>query len=84
MIERAVVLEQGQKVTLQDLPARFGTPAVKDVSNSMSYHEAMGAARRDFIFEALKAANGNRAAAAKVLGRHRTHPMRLIRTLQID
>ena len=84
VMERATVLGQGQKVTLQDLPARFGAPQPKVVSSGMSYHEAIDAARRDFILEALKAANGNRAAAAKALGLHRTHLMRLIKTLQIE
>jgi len=84
VMERAVVLGQGKKITLQDLPARFGTPQPKVVSSGMSYHEAIDAARRDYILEALKAANGSRATAAKALGLHRTHLMRLIKTLEIE
>ena len=84
VIERAVVLGQGPKISLQDLPARLGAPQPKVRSSGMSYHETIDAARRDFILEALKAANGNRAAAAKTLGLHRTHLMRLIKTLRID
>jgi len=84
VMERAVVLGQGQKIALQDLPARFGVPQPKVAASGMSYHEAIDAARRDYILEALKAANGNRAAAAKALGLHRTHLMRLIKTLRID
>jgi len=84
VMERAVVLGQGQKIALQDLTARFGVPQPKVAASGMSYHEAIDAARRDYILEALKAANGNRAAAAKALGLHRTHLMRLIKTLRID
>ena len=84
VMERATVLGPGPKITLQDLPARFGASQPKAVSGGMSYHEAIDAARRDFILEALKAANGNRAAAAKALGLHRTHLMRLIKTLEIE
>ncbi len=84
VMERAVVLGQGPKITLQDLPARLGAPQPKVASSGMSYHETIDAARRDFILEALNAANGNRAAAAKALGLHRTHLMRLIKTLRID
>ena len=84
VMERAVVLGQGPKITLQDLPARLGAPQPKVASSGMSYHETIDAARRDFILEALNAANGNRAAAAKALGLHRTHLMRLIKTLQIE
>jgi len=84
VMERAVVLGQGPKITLQDLPARLGAPQPKVASSGMSYHETIDAARRDFILEALKAADGNRAVAAKALGLHRTHLMRLIKTLRID
>ncbi|MCH6545520.1 MAG: sigma-54-dependent Fis family transcriptional regulator [Deltaproteobacteria bacterium] len=84
VMERAVVLGQGPRITLQDLPARLGAPQPKVASSGMSYHETIDAARRDFILEALNAANGNRAAAAKALGLHRTHLMRLIKTLQIE
>ncbi len=84
VMERAVVLGQGQKITLKDLPARFGAPPPKVAPGGISYHEAIDTARRDYILEALKAANGNRAAAAKVLGLHRTHLMRLIKALRID
>jgi len=84
VIERAVVLGQGPKISLQDLPARLGAPQPKVASSGMSYHETIDATRRDFILEALKAANGNRAAAAKALGLHRTHLMRLIKTLRIE
>ncbi len=84
VMERAVVLGQGPKITLQDLPARLGAPQPKVASSGMSYQETIDAARRDFILEALKAADGNRAVAAKALGLHRTHLMRLIKTLRID
>lgn len=84
VMERAVVLGQGPRITVKDLPSRFDGTQPKVASSGMSYHEAIDAARRDFILEALNAANGNRAAAAKALGLHRTHLMRLIKTLRID
>ncbi len=84
VMERAVVLGQGRNITIQDLPARIGVPETKVAASGLSYHEAVDAARKDFILEALKAANGNRAAAAKALGLHRTHLMRLIKTLKIE
>jgi len=84
VMERAVVLGQGPRITVKDLPSRFDGTEPKVASSGMSYHEAIDTARRDFILEALKAANGSRAAAAKALGLHRTHLMRLIKTLQIE
>ncbi|MGH7771581.1 MAG: sigma-54-dependent transcriptional regulator [Candidatus Binatia bacterium] len=83
VIERAVVLGKGPKVTLQDLPPRIvGTePTVN--RESLSYHEAMDASRRELILRALAQTQGNRVAAAKALGLHRTHLLKLIKSLRI-
>jgi len=85
VIERAVVLGHGPKITPHDLPSRIiGTEAAKTPLDSLSYHEAMEATRRELIVRALAQAQGNRAAAAKALGLHRTHLMKLIKSLGID
>ena len=84
VIERAIVLGEGPKVTLHDLPARivFAEPAKP--RDSLSYHEAVDAYRRELIQRALAQAQGNRAAAAKALGLHRTHFFKLIKSLGIE
>ncbi len=85
VIERAVVLGQGPKITSHDLPSRIiGTEAAKTPLDSRSYHEGMEATRRELVVRALAQAQGNRAAAAKALGLHRTHLMKLIKSLGID
>jgi DNA-binding NtrC family response regulator len=84
VIERAVVLGQGPHVTLSDLPPgimgaeRAARPA------KFSYHEAVAAARRGLIVDALAQSQGNRTAAAKILGLHKTHLLRLMKSLGID
>jgi transcriptional regulator with GAF, ATPase, and Fis domain len=40
--------------------------------------------RRDLILKALADAHGNRAAAAKVLGLHRTHLLKIMKALQLS
>ena len=84
VIERAVVLGQGPNVTVKDLPSRFDGTQLKVASASLSYREAMDTTRRELLLNALAQVNGNRAAAAKALGLHRTHLMRLIKILRID
>jgi Nif-specific regulatory protein len=83
-IERAVVLGEGPMVTVQDLPSRIGLGEPKKTSKGLSYHEATEAYKRDLIIKALDQAQGNRPAAAKALGLHRSHLIRLIKSLQID
>ncbi|MBI2360206.1 MAG: sigma 54-interacting transcriptional regulator, partial [Deltaproteobacteria bacterium] len=83
VIERAVVLGQGPRITLEDLPPRIVGTDPRPRSDSLSYHEATNAYRRELIQKALGQAKGNRAAAAKALGLHRTHLLRLIKALRI-
>ncbi len=84
VIERAVVLGHGPKITPYDLPSRTIETEGKTPSGALSYHEAVEATRRELIVSALDQAQGNRAAAAKALGLHRTHLMKLIKSLGID
>ena len=84
VIERAVVLGQGPKVMLHDLPPGIVGTNQGSPSPDLSYHEAIDAARREMVLKALAQAQGNRTAAAKILGLHKTHLLRLIRSLRID
>jgi len=84
VIERAVVLGQGPKIALSDLPSRVLGKEPRHTSDSLSYHEAIEAYRHELIIQALAHAQGNRATAAKALGLHRTHLMKLIKSLRID
>jgi Nif-specific regulatory protein len=84
VIERAVVLGQGPQITLLDLPPRIVAAEPRIPSDSFSYRQALDAARRDVIVRALAQAQGNRAAAARALGIHKTHLLQLMKSLRID
>jgi two-component system response regulator AtoC len=86
VIERAVVLGDGPVLTIDLLPARIATLKSTDLTDraeATAYHETINHHRRELILKALSQAGGNRAAAAKALGLHRTHLLKLIKALQL-
>ena len=84
VIERAAVLGEGPDITVEDLPPRFAGGHVNNAANGFSYRHAVDAARADVIKRALAHANGNRAAAARILGVHKTHLLTLMKSLRIE
>jgi DNA-binding NtrC family response regulator len=83
VIERAVVLGDGPQLTVHHLPARVLGAQPANIPKELSYHDAINSYRRELIVRALADTQGNRAAAAKALGMHRTHLMKLLKALQI-
>jgi DNA-binding NtrC family response regulator len=83
VIERAVVLGEGPQLTLHHLPARVLGAQPATVPKELSYHDAINSYRRELIVRTLADLQGNRAAAAKALGMHRTHLMKLLKALRI-
>ncbi len=84
VIERAVVLGQGPRLDLSDLPLQSAGGGAAGPSAALSYHQAVDAARREMIRKALAEAGGNRTEAARLLGLHKTHLFRLLKALKID
>ena len=84
VIERAIVLGSGPNISIEDLPEIFATIRTETVPDDFSYHGAMNAARRDVVLKALTQTQGNRAAAAKLLGLNSKYFLRLIKTLRIE
>jgi two-component system response regulator AtoC len=83
-IERAVVLGRGPEVTVRDLPTPLGAASAMPAPDGPGYHAALDAYKRNVIASALARTDGNRAAAAKLLGLQRTYLSRLIRSLGLD
>jgi DNA-binding NtrC family response regulator len=83
VIERAVVLGTGPSVTARDLPGRIAAAEQQETAGDLSYRDALEAARRDVVTQALDRSGGNRTAAAKSLGLHEKYFLRLIKTLRI-
>jgi Nif-specific regulatory protein len=84
VIERAVVLGQGSTIETDDLvPAIAGADAKKP-SEPLSYHEAVDGHRREVIVQALSQTQGNRAAAARLLGLERSYLLKLMKSFHIS
>ena len=84
VIERAVVLGQGPKVALHDLPPRVVGAELAAPAAGLSYRDHLEASKKQLILRALADSQGNQAAAAKTLGLHRTHLARLMKSLSIE
>jgi DNA-binding NtrC family response regulator len=84
VIERAAVLGQGPEITLEDLSPRVAYSDEERTSDGLSYRAAVDAARANVIRRALGTTQGNRAAAARVLGLHKTHLLNLMKSLGIE
>jgi Nif-specific regulatory protein len=83
VIESAVVLGQGPELTAHDLPVKIASTMPKGSRGGFTYHGAIDDYRRELIARTLAHTEGNRAAAAKLLGLQRTYLSRLIKSLRI-
>jgi DNA-binding NtrC family response regulator len=85
VIERSVVLGQPPTLQIEDLSPGI-IAAEADAGNrsmSPSYHESIDEYRREVIVNALAQTQGNRAAAARLLGLQRSYLLKLIKSFNI-
>jgi DNA-binding NtrC family response regulator len=83
-IEHAVVLGSGPVIEATDLPSRFASASFLPASDDLSYRDGVNAARKELVVKALRKTNGNRAAAARLLGLETKYFLRLIKSLGIE
>jgi DNA-binding NtrC family response regulator len=83
-IERAVVLGSGTTINAADLPADLVGKSATTPTEGVSYHEGVNAARKRLVVAALQKTNGNRAAAARLLGLESKYFLRLMKSLGIE
>jgi transcriptional regulator with GAF, ATPase, and Fis domain len=83
VIERAVVLGQTPIIQPEDLPEVILEKPMAKVITIPSYHQALNAAKRKIILEALEQAGGNYVPAANALGIHVNNLHRMIRNLEL-
>jgi Nif-specific regulatory protein len=85
VVERAVVLGQPPTLQIEDLSP--GIAAAEAANNSgstpVSYHQSVDEYRREVIVNALAQTQGNRAAAARLLGLQRSYLLRLMKAFDI-
>ena len=84
VIERAVVLGSGPSIGVEDLPSRIAIGESTATVGTVSYREGMNAARKELILKALSRTQGNRSAAAKILGLEAKYFLKLMKSLQIE
>ena len=84
VIERAVVLSTGPNIALRNLPSRIAGGEGSGLFENLSYRDGMNAARKLLIVKALSRTQGNRAAAAKLLGLESKYLLKLMKSLEIE
>ena len=83
-IEHAVVLGAGSVIEATDLPSRFAGESLLTAAENLSYRDGVNFARKELVIKALRKTDGNRAAAARLLGLETKYFLRLMKSLQID
>jgi DNA-binding NtrC family response regulator len=84
VIERAVVLSSGPNITLRNLPSRIAGGEGSGLVENLSYRDGMNAARKLLINKALSRTQGNRTAAAKLLGLEAKYLLKLMKSLGVE
>ena len=85
IIERAVVIGEPPLIHEEDLPLEILAGRTQPaVSGNITYQEAIDRYRRELIIKTLQQTNGNRSAAAKLLGLERSYFQKLIKAFNID
>jgi two-component system, NtrC family, response regulator AtoC len=84
VIERAVVLGSRPIIALEDLPSRIVSVTGAQSADTLSYREGVNAARKELIQKALSRTQGNRSAAAKMLGLEAKYLLKLMKSLRIE
>jgi len=83
VIERAIVLGVGLTIDPQDVGLGVTMTEPTTTPEHVSYHQAINGYRREVIVQALAQTQGNRAAAARLLGLERSYLLRLMKSFQI-
>ncbi len=82
VIERAVIMTQKRRISLEDLGARLSAHGTE--STAMPVSPKRRILQREQVVSALRETNGNVSKAAELLATHRRQLQRLIRRYRID
>jgi Nif-specific regulatory protein len=89
VLERAVVLGALDVITVDDLPeelhgqARVAPSVLSGAPSGVGYHDAVAAAKREILREALRAEGGHQTRAAKRLALTQPYLARLLKNFQV-
>ena len=84
VLERALLMSDGDCLEVEDLDAVMPPAVQQAVAGSLDIAEAIAQAKRDAIGNALRAAGGNKAQAARLLGISRAALYEKIAVLGVD
>jgi DNA-binding NtrC family response regulator len=84
VVERSVVLTDGTRLGVEDLPPEFNRADWSPEVPHGSFHEALRSFKRELIRSALKLNNGNKLKAARELRISRCYLHRLLNQLNIE
>jgi len=85
VVERAIVLGQPPTIQVDGLPLEIlATSQQGQLDRPLNYQETIDEFRREVIVKALQQSNGNRTAAAKLLGLERAYFQRLMKSFGIS
>jgi DNA-binding NtrC family response regulator len=82
-LERAVVLSEGDMITLHDLPDKFRMLDVEGIATS-SLRQALDDFERDYIRRSLTESKGNKESAAERLGIDLATLYRKLKKLKVE
>jgi Nif-specific regulatory protein len=83
VIERAVVMGNGQEILSEDLPIFDSESKDAGLQFGLSLKEAINGFKKEFITLNLKNTGGSRSKAASIMGIQRTYLSRLISQYKI-
>ena len=78
-----MVLGEGPHIGLEDLPGRIAVGEPGASPDPLTYREGLNAARKELVLKAIARTQGNRSAAAKLLGLESKYLLKLIKSLGI-
>ena len=78
------MLGSSDTITRDDLPGRIANTKPIPTATDLSYRNGVSEARKELILTALARTNGNRAAAAKILGLEAKYLLKLMKSLGIE
>jgi two-component system NtrC family response regulator len=84
VIERAVILCEGDRVCLEDLPYQFhGMDPWQDEEETVDLEQFLNRTKKYYITRVLQDCEGNKAEAARRLKVNRSYLFQLIKQLEI-
>ncbi|MGA2475960.1 MAG: sigma-54 dependent transcriptional regulator [Terriglobia bacterium] len=83
VVERSVVLADGQRLGIEDLPAELSRLAVASETSRGAFQEVVRSCKREMVRSALRSCNGNKLKAAQELQISRCYLHRLLNQLNV-